>query len=173
MSHLGNVKVAGIIEDIQTNTSNYGVAISIFYATYIAVEIPTTLAMKLLTPRILLSVICVVWSVTTLCTGFIQNIADLYATRLVLGLCEGGLMPCLNLYLAVVYHRHELATRTSYLFSCAALSGAVGVLLAYGLLRMDGVAGYAGWRYVKELKKKYDYLLTIVDGSTVSKGCLA
>lgn len=38
---------------------------------------------------------------------------------------------------------------------------------------MVGVAGYAGWRYVKELKKKYDYLLTIVDGSTLMKGCLA
>jgi MFS family permease len=142
------VKVAGIIPDIHTNTTNFAAAISIFYATYIVIEIPTALAMKVITPRILLSALCIIWSITTLCTGFIQNIAGLYVARLVLGLCEGGLMPCLNLYLSMVYKRNELATRTAYLFGCAALSGAFGGLLAYGLLQMDGMSGYAGWRYV-------------------------
>ncbi|KAL2829619.1 MFS general substrate transporter [Aspergillus pseudoustus] len=147
-SNIGNVKVAGIIPDIHTTTASFSTAVSIFYATYILIEVPTTLIMKLVTPRILLSGLCIVWSLTTLFTGLIQGVAGLYVARLVLGLCEGGLMPCLNLYLSMVYNRNELGTRTAYLFSCAALSGAFGGLLAYGLLQMDGVSGFAGWRWV-------------------------
>lgn len=145
---VGNVRIAGIIPDIHTNATAYGAAISVFYATYILVEIPIPLLMKRLTPCVLLSALCVVWSITTIFTGFVQNIAGLCVARLVLGLCEGGLMPCLNLYLSMVYRREELATRTAYLFSCAAISGAFGGILAYGLLQMDGISGYPGWRYV-------------------------
>lgn len=47
----------------------------------------------------------------------------------------------------MVYRREEQARRIAYLFSCAALSGAFGGLLAYAILQMDGVAGYEGWRY--------------------------
>jgi MFS family permease len=103
--------------------------------------------MKKITPRNLLTALCIVWSLTTIFTGFISNIGGLYATRLILGACEAGLFPCLNLYLTMVYRREEQAKRVSYLMNCAAISGAVGGLLAYGLLQMDGVAGKAGWRY--------------------------
>jgi hypothetical protein len=48
----------------------------------------------------------------------------------------------------MVYRREEQAKRVAYLFSCSALSGAFGGLLAYGLLQMDGVSGVAGWRLV-------------------------
>jgi MFS family permease len=87
-----------------------------------------------------------VWSLTTIFSGFITNIGGLYATRLILGACEAGLFPSLNLYLTMIYRREEQAKRVSYLFVCAALSGAFGGLLAYAILFMDGVAGVAGWR---------------------------
>ena len=86
------------------------------------------------------------WLIFQSFTGFIQNVGGLYATRLILGACEAGLFPCLNLYLTMVYRREEQAKRVAYLFVCAALSGAFGGLLAYVLLKMDGVSGLAGWR---------------------------
>jgi len=54
------------------------------------------------------------------------NVGGMYATRLILGASEGGLFPGLNLYLTMVYKREEMAKRVSYLFVCAALSGAFG-----------------------------------------------
>ncbi|OJJ32725.1 hypothetical protein ASPWEDRAFT_42737 [Aspergillus wentii DTO 134E9] len=104
--------------------------------------------MKKLTPRNILAGLCVVWSIATIFTGFIHNVAALYATRLILGACEAGLFPCLNLYLTMVYRREEQTKRVSYLLSCGAIAGAFGGLLAYGLLHMDGVGGKAGWRWV-------------------------
>jgi len=35
----------------------------------------------------------------------------------------------------------------AYLFIASALSGAFGGLIGFGILYMDGVAGWAGWRW--------------------------
>lgn len=144
---LGNVKVAKMPEDIHASDSQFAIAVSIFYVTYVLLESVWAVLMKKLTPRNILTGLCIVWSLTTIFTGFIQSVPALYATRLILGACEAGLFPCLNLYLTMVYRREEQAKRVSYLLSCAAISGAVGGLLAYAILHMDGVAGKAGWRY--------------------------
>lgn len=44
------------------------------------------------------------------------------------------------------YKREEQGRRVAYLFVASALSGAFGGLIAYGILRMDGVGGRAGWQ---------------------------
>ncbi|RMZ37368.1 hypothetical protein AFCA_004272 [Aspergillus flavus] len=147
-TNIGNVKVAGMPEDIGASDTQFSTAVSIFYVTYVLLESPWAVLMKKLTPRNILTGLCIVWSLATIFTGFVQNVAALYATRLILGACEAGLFPCLNLYLTMVYRREEQAKRVSYLFSCAAISGAVGGLLAYALLHMDGLGGKAGWRWV-------------------------
>lgn len=61
---------------------------------------------------------------------------------------ESGLFPCLTLYLSTYYKREEQARRISYLFVAAALSGAFGGLLAYGLTSLHGAGGLAGWRWL-------------------------
>lgn len=147
-SNIGNVKVAGMPADIHATNEQISTAVSIFYATYVLVEAPWAIALKKITPRILMTGLCVIWSLTTIFSGFITSIGGMYAARLVLGACEGGLFPGLNLYLTMVYKREEQARRVSYLFVCTALSGAFGGLLAYVILKMDGVGGYAGWRWV-------------------------
>ncbi|EEA25514.1 hypothetical protein TMatcc_006257 [Talaromyces marneffei ATCC 18224] len=159
--NIGNVKVAGMPEDIGASNSQYSTAVSIFYATYVTFETPLAMLMKKVTPRNLLCGLCVVWSLTTIFTGFVNSVGGLYASRLVLGCCEAGLFPCLNLYISMVYRREEQAKRVSYLMSCAALSGAVGGLLAYGLLQMDGVAGKAGWRWVYFIEGIFSILVAV------------
>ncbi|KAL3956518.1 hypothetical protein ACCO45_009364 [Purpureocillium lilacinum] len=88
------------------------------------------------------------WSIVIIGTGFIHNAGHLYASRLLLGSFESGMFPCLALYLSTFYEPHEQALRISYLFVSAALSGSFGGLFAYALLKMDGVAGLAGWRWL-------------------------
>jgi len=133
-------------KDIHASTQQFSTAVSIFYATYVAFETPWAVLLKKLTPRVVIAGLCLVWALTTIFSGFITNVPGLYAARLILGVCEGGLFPSLNLYLTMVYRREEMAKRVSYLFVCAALAGAFGGLMAYGILHMNGVANYAGWR---------------------------
>ncbi|KAL7948431.1 major facilitator superfamily domain-containing protein [Trichoderma barbatum] len=158
-SSIGNVKVAGMPEDIGANPKQFSTAVSIFYATYVVFEPPWAILMKWVTPRILLTGLCTVWSLTTIFSGFIHNVPGLYAVRLILGACEAGLFPALNLYLTMVYKRHEQGIRVSYLFVCTAISGAFGGLLAFCILKMDGVAGYAGWRWVYIIEGIFSFLV--------------
>lgn len=81
-------------------------------------------------------------------SAFVTNYAGLLATRLLIGMFESGLFPCLTLYLSTYYKREEQARRVSYLFVAAALSGAFGGLLAYGLTSLHGASGLAGWRWL-------------------------
>lgn len=160
-SNIGNVKVAGMPEDIGASTQQFSTAVSIFYATYVAFETPWAVLLKKLTPRYLITGLCIVWSLTTIFSGFITSPGGLYAARLVLGACEGGLFPALNLYLTMVYRREEQAKRVSYLFVCTALSGAFGGLLAYAILQMDGVGGYAGWKWVYIIEGIFSLLVAL------------
>ncbi|KPI35992.1 putative transporter [Cyphellophora attinorum] len=160
-TNIGNVKVAGMPEDIGASAQQFSTAVSIFYATYVTFETPFAILLKKLTPRVLLTSLCIVWSLTTIFSGFIHNVAGLYASRLVLGACEAGLFPSLTLYLTMVYRREEQAKRVAYLFSCTALSGAFGGLLAYALLMMDGVAGYAGWRWVYIIEGVFSTVIAV------------
>lgn len=161
-SNIGNVKVAGMPEDINATTQEISTAVSIFYATYVLVEAPWAIAMKRITPRVLMTGLCTVWSLTTIFSGFLTSVGGLYAARLVLGACEGGLFPALNLYLTMVYKREEQAKRVSYLFVCTALAGAFGGLLAYVILKMDGVAGYAGWRWVYIIEGVFSVVVAVI-----------
>lgn len=46
------------------------------------------------------------------------------------------------------YLPHELQTRIAIFYTASALSGAFSGLLAFALAKMDGVGGYAGWRWI-------------------------
>lgn len=116
--------------------------------TYITFEIPASLILKKARPSRLIPFFILTWSATVIGSAFVNNYATLIATRLLLGVFESGLFPCLTLYLSTFYKREEQARRISYLFVAAALSGAFGGLLAYGLTSLHGAQGLAGWRWL-------------------------
>lgn len=58
------------------------------------------------------------------------------------------------------YVREEMQFRQALFFSAASVAGAFSGLLAYAIAKMDGVGGYAGWRWIFILEG----LLTVVVG---------
>jgi len=77
--------------------------------------------------------ITVSWGVIATLTGLCQNFAGLFVCRLFLGAVEGGLFPGMAVYLTFFYTKRELALRVGYLFVSAAIAGACGGLLAFGV----------------------------------------
>ncbi|TID14334.1 MFS general substrate transporter [Venturia nashicola] len=59
------------------------------------------------------------------------------------------------------YNKNELALRVGYLFVSAAIAGAFGGLLAFGIGHMDGIAGQSGWRWIMILEGIPTFLLGI------------
>lgn len=144
----GNAAIAGMNEDLDLVGNRLNVAVTLFYVTYIAFEVPASILLKKLRPSRLIPFFIIGWSAVIIGAAFIENYASLIATRLLLGAFESGLFPCLTLYLSMYYKPMEQARRVSYLFVASALSGAFGGLLAYGLTNMHGVRGLAGWRWL-------------------------
>lgn len=89
-----------------------------------------------------------VWGVIASLTGIVHSYGALIACRLLLGIFEAGLFPGLVVYLTMFYTKKELALRVGYLFVSAALAGAVGGLIAYGIGFMDGTSGLRAWRWI-------------------------
>ena len=58
-----------------------------------------------------------------------------------LGLCESGFFPAATYLLTTWYCRFEVQTRLAIFFSAASMAGAFSGLLAFGIEKMDGVAG--------------------------------
>lgn len=63
-----------------------------------------------------LPALTIAFGAVTLGSGWITNYAGLVATRLILGLFQGCLFPCLALFVANWYKREELAVRMAFLF---------------------------------------------------------
>ncbi|CCF39072.1 major facilitator superfamily transporter [Colletotrichum higginsianum] len=147
-SNIGNAAIAGMTEDLELTGNRLNVAVTVFYVTYITFEIPASLILKKARPSRLIPFFILSWSATVVGSAFVTNYAGLLATRLLIGVFESGLFPCLTLYLSTYYKREEQARRISYLFVASALSGAFGGLLAYGLTSLHGASGLAGWRWL-------------------------
>lgn len=56
--------------------------------------------------------------------------------------------PGVMFYLSMWYIRRERQFRIAMFFSAAALAGAFGGILAYGIAFMDGVGGLGGWAWI-------------------------
>lgn len=106
-SNIGNAAIVGLTEDLKLTGAQFSTAVSVFFATYVAFEIPVVLAMKKLKPSRAITMMVIGWSTITIGTAFVKNYGELVAVRLLLGLCEAGFFPSLSLYITMVYKREE------------------------------------------------------------------
>jgi MFS family permease len=150
--NIGNARLYGLEEDLNMNSTQFQTAVSILFVTYILSELPSNLVLKKLTPSRWIAFITTAWGIIAALTGIVQSYGGLIACRILLGAVEGGLFPGMAVYLTFFYTKRELALRIGYLFVSAALAGAFGGLLAFGIGHMDGVAGQRGWRWIMILE---------------------
>lgn len=104
----------------------------------------------------------VAWGTVMTLMGLVQSYHGLLIARVFLGVAEAGLYPGVAYYLTMWYRADELAFRQGLFFSAASVAGAFSGLLAYAISRMDGVGGYAGWRWIFILEG----LLTVITAIT-------
>ncbi|THU81824.1 MFS general substrate transporter [Dendrothele bispora CBS 962.96] len=161
-TNIGNARIAGLEKDLQLHGNQFNTALAVFYASYLVTELPSNWVLKRFTGRFWLPFIMILWGVITTLTGIVQNFQGLIAIRVFLGFCEGGMLPGLVLYLSTLYRPEELQVRIGLFYAGASLAGAFGGLLATAIIKMDGVGGLSGWRWIFILEGIATILLALV-----------
>ncbi|KAF2843395.1 MFS general substrate transporter [Patellaria atrata CBS 101060] len=160
-TNVGNAKIIGLEEDLNISDHQYNTGLAVFYATYIASELPSNLVLKKISPKIWLPALTIAWGIITMCLGFVRGYASFMAVRALLGFAEGGLLPGMVLYLSSFYKRSEMALRIGLFYTAASLSGAFGGLLARGLSAIGPRGGLEGWRWIFIIEG----LITVISGA--------
>ncbi|KAE9403454.1 MFS general substrate transporter [Gymnopus androsaceus JB14] len=85
------------------------------------------------------------WGLVTLSHVLIK---DRGGFLVVIALTEGGVIPATLIYLGSFYRKTELATRLAWFWGMQKIASAISGLMAFGLLRLKGVLGLEGWKWL-------------------------
>ncbi|RFU27598.1 hypothetical protein B7463_g8722, partial [Scytalidium lignicola] len=146
--NIGNAKIAGMATDLNLHGSQYNVALMVFFICYGLFEVPSNIVLKLVRPSMWISSLMIAWEVITTLTCLVKSYEGLVTVRFLLGISEAGFWPGVVFLLTLWYTRYEVQKRMAIVFCGASLAGAFSGLLAYAIVKMDGIAGLAGWRWI-------------------------
>jgi ACS family tartrate transporter-like MFS transporter len=73
---------------------------------------------------------------------------EFYLLRFLLGAAEAGFFPGIVLYLTYWFPKQQKARAMARFMAATAVAGVVGAPLSNLLLRLNGVAGIAGWKWL-------------------------
>ncbi|KAH7379777.1 major facilitator superfamily transporter-like protein [Cadophora sp. MPI-SDFR-AT-0126] len=137
-----------LLNDLNLTTNDYNFGNVIFLFSFLLAELPSQLVSKKLGPDRWIPMQITLWSIVAMSQSALSGKRSFYATRSMLGLLEGGFIPDIVLWLSYFYTSRELPTRLSFFWTTLSTTTIITSLLAFALLHMRGVAGWAGWRWL-------------------------
>lgn len=146
--NLAQAVVDDLLPELGMDTNDYNLGNTIFLIAFLLAELPSQIISKKLGPDIFIPIQMISWSIVAACQGALQNRAGFLVCRALIGALEGGFIADLVLWLSYFYKSNELPIRLSWFWTSLSLCQVFTSLLAFGVLRMRGVAGLSGWRWL-------------------------
>ncbi|EGW30070.1 uncharacterized protein SPAPADRAFT_158460 [Spathaspora passalidarum NRRL Y-27907] len=146
--NLAQAVTDNLLADLNMDTNDYNTGNTIFLVAFLLAEVPSQLISKALGPDIFIPIQICLWSVVAMSQAALSGRTSFFITRAIIGALEGGFIADLVLWLSYFFTSKELPVRLSWFWTTLSLVGVFTSLLAFGLLRMRGVAGWAGWRWL-------------------------
>ncbi len=126
----------------------FGTGAGLFFIGYFIFEVPSNLALQKFGARIWIARIMIVWGIVSMCFVFLKGKEMFYAMRFLLGAAEAGFFPGVILYFTYWYPAKERA-KTIALFAVGGVAaGVIGSPISGALLKMDGLLGIPGWKWL-------------------------
>ncbi|KAL1411996.1 hypothetical protein Q8F55_002991 [Vanrija albida] len=148
-TNIGNAKVGGMAAELHMKSADYSLVLSIFYAGYLAFEVPSNMILARTNPRYYLPLLMLAWGAMSCAVKGIHSVAGMAVFRVALGLVEAGFYPGVMLLMSCWYKPNELSRRMTLFYSATLVAGAFGGLLAGGIIEgMEGVGGTPGWKWL-------------------------
>ncbi|ODH45945.1 hypothetical protein GX48_07986 [Paracoccidioides brasiliensis] len=143
-TNLSAARVAGMHKDLEFQFGErYSIVLLVFFITYFLFEIPSNIILRSVGAARWLSFIALSWGAVILGGGFSKSWTHMLVVRLLLGLFEAGFL-------------------IAWFYSINIVANAFGSLLAYGIIRMEGLGGLRGWRWIFVIEGLITCLLAIL-----------
>ena len=146
---ISSASVTSMLDDLSLTGNRYSVAIFIFTVSSICFQLPATICLRLVGPRIFFATITTLFGIITLATAFITSWRQMIALRVLLGIAMSGIYPGLTYLISTWYRRQEQQLRYAFMQSGEVIILATGSIVNYALNRnLDHRKGLRGWRWM-------------------------
>ena len=134
--------------DLGLSATQFGFAAGTFYFGYCLFEVPSNLALRRFGARRWLARIMISWGLAAAATSLAVGPISFSACRFLTGACEAGFYPGVMFYLST-WFPVEVRARVFAWFNVAnPMSSVISGPLSASLLKMHGIGGLAGWRWL-------------------------
>ncbi|KAJ5654769.1 hypothetical protein N7490_001772 [Penicillium lividum] len=148
-ANIANAAVAGMEADLKLGVgTRYSIVLLVFFAPYVVLQFPASIAVRKVGPRLFLSTIVFLWGIVMICFAFVQSWKALIPLRMIIGALEAGCFPSQYYLISAWYSRYDLFKRTSVFYLIGVFGSAISGVLALGFSKMNGLSNYAGWRWI-------------------------
>ncbi|EFR00233.1 hypothetical protein MGYG_03236 [Nannizzia gypsea CBS 118893] len=148
-TNISSARIAGLNQELKLYIgSRYSIALLVFFIPYFIFELPSNLLLRKVGSAAWLAGIAFAWGTIMLGSGFIHNYQSLVVLRFLLGVFEAGLFPGCVYLISCWYVRYEVQTRLAIFYLTSVLAGGFSSILSFGLIQMEGLAGFHGWRWI-------------------------
>jgi len=147
-TNLSAANIAGMAKDLVLINFRYSIITLVFFITYVVFQFPATIIIKRVGPKYFLPLITLLWGAVMIGMGFVKSWQSMAGLRVILGIFEAGFFPGSVYLLSTWYVRFEVQKRYSVFYIIGSLASACAGILAFGIMQMDGVRGYSGWRWI-------------------------
>jgi ACS family tartrate transporter-like MFS transporter len=137
----------GMTRDLGFSDRVFGLGAGIFFASYMALQVPGALLVERWSARRVISGCMIAWGMLTVLTGLIQTPWQLYVARIVLGAAEAPFFPGVIVYLSHWFQTSDRAKATSNFMAAIPISFVIGSPIA-GWIISHHWLGVSGWRWL-------------------------
>ena len=135
--------------DIGLTKAAFDIAYGLFYIGYLIFEIPSNLLLTKIGARIWISRIMITWGLVSILTMFVQDVFQLNAVRILLGVAEAGFFPGIILYLTFWFPARERAKVVALFMVAIAIASVFGTVISGMILQfLHDVGGVKGWQWL-------------------------
>ncbi|MEQ4692871.1 4-hydroxyphenylacetate permease [Providencia manganoxydans] len=145
-----NIGFAGLTmgKDIGLTSTMFGLAATLFYATYVIFGIPSNIMLGIVGARRWIATIMVLWGIASTATMFATGPTSLYVLRMLVGVAEAGFLPGILVYLTYWFPAYFRARANALFMVAMPVTMAFGSLASGYILELDGVLDLKGWQWL-------------------------